>query len=959
ISYLREYFASNPDSAIVMRISTPGNTGKLTFTVNLSNAHTGTPVYSGNNITMSGKLTTVNYEAQVAVLNEGGSLSTTSSEISVTNADAVTIVLSGATNYNPALVSYVSGSAADLHSLIASRVQSASAKTYDVLKTAHLNDYQPLFSRVKLDLEVNEPDINTDDLIRSHKDNSYLDILYYQYGRYLMLGSSRGMALPSNLQGLWNNVNNPAWQCDIHSNINVQMNYWPAENANLSECHIPFLKYVNFEAGKVNGSWSKMAATPISNTSNGEFMAGNYKGWTLRTQNNIFGYSDWNWNRPANAWYCMHMWQHYRYTNDTTYLRDIAFPTMKSACEFWFSRLKAYPNGQLYAPDEWSPEHGSWEDNIAYAQQLIWELFDGTLKAARILNADATFTNTLAAKFAKLENGVKIGSWGQIKEWTTQADVQNDDHRHLSHMIALYPGNQISYRVDSAFANAAKVSMNSRGDNGTGWSRAWKISCWARLQDGDHAYKLMKAAQNMTTYTSVSMSNDLGGVYENLLDAHPSYQIDGNFGFTAGVTEMLLQTNQGYIYPLPALPSVWPNGSFKGLKAVGNFTVDLTWKNARPYNAVIYSGSGDSCRIYYPSIAVSAIICSGAHVDYTIKNNMLVFATEKGLTYSVDFDFGTATTAAINPFYTINSEAKTAGAIVEVLRGATVTLSPESTVDGGSWAWTGPNNFTASTREITLSNAAYTQSGNYIATQTVDGAKVSKTFNLLVKLVARTRMNVIPAGDYYIKKTGTELYWTNNNVSGSGSTPVFMAKGSGSNANAQVWTLSLDGGYYKIVSKADGRYVNEKGNFGTNAYYANWNTYNLYSDSVFTGIQITQNAATQEKGTKFWNLNSSSAIVYSTNTEIDESKDLPFEFVSTTLSAVSNTTASNNKVWVAGNNMNFSMETPADIYIYNQLGRLVKKLNAVGNQSVSMTAGVYFVKAVSNPNPQVYKVIVK
>lgn len=753
VSYLREYFASNPDSAIVMRISAPGQSGQLTFTVSLTDAHSGTTSYSGNKITMSGSVSILSYEAQVKVINEGGTLTTSGSQVSVSNADAVTIILTGATNYSPTSLSYVGENSTSLRNRITNRMTSTSAKSFDVLKTNHLNDYQPLFSRVKLDLAVSAPDVNTDALIRTYKDNSYLDVLYYQYGRYLMLSSSRGIALPSNLQGLWNNVNNPAWQCDIHSNINVQMNYWPAENTNLSECHLPFTNYIGTEALKVNGSWSKMASNVIATTTNGEKMTG-YRGWTIRTQSNIFGYSDWNWNRPANAWYCMHLWQHFAYTNDTTYLKNQAFPAMKSACEFWFDRLKVDGKGKLVAPDEWSPEQGNWEDNVAYAQQLIWELFDNTLKAAKLINADATFITTLTDKFAKLDNGIHIGPWGQIREWTTQPDVQGNTHRHLSPLIALYPGNQISYHKDSTNVKAAIVLLNSRGDGGTGWSRAWKISCWARLFDGDHAYKLMKAAQNLSVTTVVEMNDGHGGVYENLFDAHPSFQIDGNFGFTAGVTEMLIQSNQGFIQLLPALPSVWPNGSYTGLKAIGNFTVDVTWKNSLPQQAVVYSTSSDSCKMYYPSIAVTSVVDkNGANVPYAKKNNNLIaFATTAGNNYTLVFQNSATNAAVITPYVQVNNNAKVQSSTVQALRGETVLLSPESTSSEGTWSWKGPNSVTASTREVSLPNIAVSQSGNYIVTQTINGVKTACTFNVIVQEKFNSQLNVLSAGDYYVKK---------------------------------------------------------------------------------------------------------------------------------------------------------------------------------------------------------------
>jgi hypothetical protein len=599
---------------------------------------------------------------------------------------------------------------------------------------------------------------------------------------------------------------------------------------------------------------------------------------------------------------------------------------------------------------------------VAYAQQLIWELFNNTLKAAKLINADATFISTLTDKFTKLDNGIHIGPWGEIREWTTQPDVQGNTHRHLSPLIALYPGNQISYFRDSTNVKAAIVLLNSRGDGGTGWSRAWKISCWARLFDGDHAYKLMKAAQNLTTYTSVTMTDGLGGVYENLLDAHPSYQIDGNFGFTAGVTEMLVQSNQGFMQLLPALPSAWPNGSYSGLKAIGNFTVDLAWKNSLPQQAVIYSGSGDSCRVYYPSIGITSLVDNtGATVSYVRKsNNLIAFPTVAGKSYTLLF---TSTNAAIlTPYIQVNNGTKTQSAAASLLNGGTVLLSPESSSAEGTWSWTGPNSFNATTREITLTNATVAQSGNYIVTQTINGVKTIQVFNVIVQTVQApnvSKKKVLPVGDYYVRKTGTQLYWTNTNVSSSGGTPSFSAKGSVMNANAQVWTVSLDGGYYKIVSKADSRYINEKGNFGTNSYYVDWNTYNIYSDSIYNAIQITQSAATQEKGTFFWNINTSNAIVYSTNTTIDETKDLAFEFVPVTLTALQSVSNPTCSVWSGKNTLSIRCYIDSKVSVYDQVGRVVKQLQMTGEKTISLPVGVYIMKVINNIEQPVIKITVK
>jgi len=615
-SYTREYFTSYPDNVTVMRF-TSSQSNALNFVFRPVNAHTGgTLTASGNRITMSGKLDLISYEAQMLIQNEGGTVTAGTDRITVANANAVTILMACGTDYDPTVASYLK---TGLHTAITNQVNSASTKTYSQLKTTHTQDYQSLFSRVALDLNAAQPTLPTDQVLAKYKSGTYdpaLEILYFQYGRYLMISSSRGSALPSNLQGIWNNSNAPPWECDIHSNINVQMNYWPAEITNLSECHLPFLDYI-YNENKFHTSWSGMAFSMSC------------KGWTMKTQNNIFGYSDWNWNRPANAWYCMHLWQHYAYTLDNNYLANRAYPAMKSACEFWIDRLVADTDGKLVAPDEWSPEHGPWEKGVTYAQQLIWDLFTNTIKAIDVLNNDPVFKTTLQSKLNQLDSGLRVNSKGELREWKYSDNSAGEtQHRHLSHLIALYPGQQVSPVINTTYSNAVKVSLNNRGDNSTGWATAWRVNCWARLSDGNRALSIFRKYL-------------LGGnTYNNLFDFHPPFQIDGNFGGTAGVAEMLLQSNLGVVDMLPALPDAWPKGSVNGLCAANAFQVTMQWDNKTFQQAIVKSLKGKVCtarnKAFTGNVNVLDLATNSA-IPFTKNGTTITFNTMAGQIYIITF----------------------------------------------------------------------------------------------------------------------------------------------------------------------------------------------------------------------------------------------------------------------------------------------------------------------------------
>lgn len=647
-NYTREYFVSNPDEAIVA-VYKADKSGKINLRFYMESGKPGIDVpvtYTADGGKFKGKLNTVSYACEFKIVATGGTVTKTENGIEVRGADEAKVVLCAQTDYDINSATYVSGTSA-LPSKVSNAVAAAAAKSYAELRETHVADFTKFMGRVNFDLGgVNT--IPTDQLVDQYAtiDNKtpkalMLEELYFAYGRYLSISSSRGIDVPNNLQGIWNNNSTPPWHADIHTNINIQMNYWPCLIGNMYEMNEKLVNFIWQEATQHN-EWKTWATTaPVNNK----------KGWTIFTESNIFGGgSVFQRNYViANAWYCVHMWQHYLFTLDKVYLKEKALPTMWSCCEFWMDRLVKGSDGKWECPDEYSPEHGPGKENAtAHSQQLVADLFENTLKAIEILGSEAGISesnvNALKAKFEDLDRGLAIetytGEWGEsrlaknspiMREWkysNYNCAGADRNHRHMSHLMCLYPLMQIDNSKTELF-NAAINTMKLRGDASTGWSMGWKINLWARALNGERSHAVLHTALRHST--SYGTNQAAGGIYYNLYDSHSPFQIDGNFGACSGIMECIMQSHTGVITLLPALPKEWENGTMTGLKAIGNYTVDQEWENKAVTKAAVTAAFDGECKIRCADMTKKYIYLNGTVIaNPNISDDILTINVKAG-----------------------------------------------------------------------------------------------------------------------------------------------------------------------------------------------------------------------------------------------------------------------------------------------------------------------------------------